>query len=289
MARPLRIEFPGALYHVTARGNDRGLIFLDNADRLSFLATVGKTMARWRWRGYAYCLMGNHYHLVVETADANLSRGMRHLNGVYSQGFNRRHGRSGHVFQGRYTSILVDGDAYLLELARYAALNPVRAGMARRAEDWPWSSYRAMTGQAAAPAWLHADSVLRRLGHRPAQARQAFAAFVADGLDETGRLDETGPWRDLTRQIYLGGEDFVEAMQKQADGGGESEEIPRVQRSPPVKSLHACAQQAATRQQAMALAYATGAYSMAEIARFFRVHYSTVSRNVKRYDELDEG
>ena len=160
-------------------------------------------------------------------------------------------------------------------------LNPVRAGLARRAEDWPWSSYRAMTGQAAAPEWLHADGLLRQFGHRPAPARQAFAAFVADGVDKTG------PWRDLTRQIYLGGDDFVEDMQKRAGGGGVSEEIPRPQRAPPTKSLHACAEEAGTKQEAMALAYGTGAYSMAEIARFFSVHYSTVSRNVKRYGRSD--
>ena len=122
MARPLRLEFPGALYHITSRGNRREAIYDDNADRANFLELLVDIIERCNWRCHAYCLMTNHYHLVVETPEANLSKGMRQLNGVYAQRFNRRHNRVGHVFQGRPSVILVDKDSYLMELARYVVL-----------------------------------------------------------------------------------------------------------------------------------------------------------------------
>jgi REP element-mobilizing transposase RayT len=135
MARPLRLEFAGALYHLTARGNARGDIFLDDADRRLFLALLGKEIAQQGWCCYAYCLMSNHYHVLIETPEANLISGMRRLNGVYTQAFNRRHARVGHVFQGRYKAIVVDQDSYGLELCRYIVLNPVRAKRVKRPQD----------------------------------------------------------------------------------------------------------------------------------------------------------
>jgi REP element-mobilizing transposase RayT len=129
MARPLRIEFDGALYHVTSRGNDRKAIFKDNHDRDLFLDILAQITVRFRWICHAYCLMNNHYHLVIETPDGNLSKGMRQLNGVYTQAFNKRHRRVGHVFQGRFKGILVQKDSHFLEVCRYVVLNPVRAKM----------------------------------------------------------------------------------------------------------------------------------------------------------------
>ena len=128
MTRPLRLEFPGALYHVTARGNARQGIYLDDQDRHLFLSVLSEVVGRFAWICHAYCLMDNHYHLLIETPQANLSLGMRQLNGVYTQRLNRRHARAGHVFQGRFKAILVERDAYLLKLARYIVLNPLRAG-----------------------------------------------------------------------------------------------------------------------------------------------------------------
>ena len=140
MARPLRLEFSGALYHVTSRGDGREAIFLADGDRKLFLDVFAGVSERFNWVLHAYCLMTNHYHLLVETPDANLSKGMRQLNGVYTQRFNRTYNRSGHVFQGRYKAILAQKEAYLLELARYVVLNPVRARMVRTAAEWPWSN-----------------------------------------------------------------------------------------------------------------------------------------------------
>lgn len=160
MARPLPIEFAGALYRLTSRGDRREDIYLDDADREEFLQIFAEVCERFGWACHAYCLMTNHYHLVIETREGTSSRGMRQLNGVYTQRFNQRHRRVGHVFQGRYKAILVQKEAYLLELARYVVLNPVRAGMARAAREWPWSSYRATAGEVEVPCWLSADWLL---------------------------------------------------------------------------------------------------------------------------------
>ncbi len=140
MSRPMRLEFPNALYHVTSRGNAQQNIYLCDADRQQFLNVLEHVCQRYNWVVHAYCLMSNHYHLLIETPDANLSKGMRQLNGLYTQDFNRTHKRVGHVYQGRYKAILVEKQAYLLELARYIVLNPVRAEMVRSAKDWKWSS-----------------------------------------------------------------------------------------------------------------------------------------------------
>ena len=160
MARPLRVEYEGALYHVTSRGNDRGQIFFTDTDRQAFLELLDDAADRYSWICHAYCLMTNHYHLVVETPHANLSRGMRHINGVFTQLINRLNKRSGHLLQGRFKSILVEKESCLLELVRYVILNPVRANMIRSAKDWSWSSYRATAGQAEVPGLLSVKWIL---------------------------------------------------------------------------------------------------------------------------------
>ncbi len=164
MARPLRIEYPGAVYHVTSRGNAREPIFADDADRRILLQTLEDVICRYNWICHAYCLMGNHYHLKLETVDPNLSLGMRQLNGVYTQRFNRHHQRVGHVFQGRYKAILVEKNEHLLELCRYIVLNPVRACLVDIPEKWPWSSYLATSSAVKAPEILTVDWVLAQFG-----------------------------------------------------------------------------------------------------------------------------
>jgi len=182
MARPLRLEFPGALYHVTSRGDGREAIFLDDSDRADLLSTLGSVVGRFNWRLHAYCLMGNHYHLLVETPEPNLARGMRQLNGVYTQRFNRGHGRVGHVFQGRYKAILVDRDAYLLELARYIVHNPVRARIHRKPERYAWSSYRASVGIKPVPEWLTVEWILAQFAQTRRVAMRCYAEFVQAGI-----------------------------------------------------------------------------------------------------------
>jgi REP element-mobilizing transposase RayT len=185
MSRQLRLQFPGAVYHVTARGNARQDIFADDADRTRFLDLLGREIEQHRWRCHAYCLMDNHYHLLIETPEANLSRGMGRLNMAYAQSFNRRHERAGHLFQGRFHAIVVEKDSHLLELCRYLVRNPVRAGTAATPEDWPWSSYRATaSGRGTGPGcpdWLTTGWVLQQFGGADAGARRAYRRFVREG------------------------------------------------------------------------------------------------------------
>lgn len=275
MARSLRIEFPGALYHVTSRGNARADIYLDNRDRQTFLDGLGEVCSRMQWVCYAYCLMTNHYHIVVETQASNLSKGMRHVNGVYTQRFNRRHGRVGHVFQGRYKAILVDREPYLLELVRYVVLNPVRAGMVTSPEHWRWSSYHATVEQAPAPDWLATDWVLSQFAATPEQARMQYIQFVHDGPRQSS------VWAGLQSQIYLGDEHFVARMQSQITAGRTLDEIPKVQRQRPHAALDDFARVYDDRRAAMVAAYLSGAYTMKTIAAHFGVHYSTVSRAMR--------
>ena len=221
MTRPLRLEFAGALYHLTSRGDRQEPIFLDDGDRRRFLDLLGKEIQQQGWLCYAYCLMDNHYHLLIETPQPNLVRGMRRLNGVYTQGFNRRRKKSGHVFQGRYKSILVDKDNYLLELCRYIVLNPVRAKMVKAPGDWGWSSYRATVGELATPKWLGVGEVLSWFSGR----RSNYRKFVMVGIGEDT------VWEGLTGKIYLGEESFLEWMQEMADGK-TLREVAKAQRQP---------------------------------------------------------
>lgn len=278
MARPLRIEFAGALYHVTSRGNERHDIFFTDDDRGAFLATLEKVCGRFNWLCHAYCLMSNHYHILVETPEANLSKGMRQLNGVYTQYINRRHGRVGHLFQGRFKGILVQKDAYLLELARYIVLNPVRAGMVKDPDEWPWSSYRATVGLTKNVPFLHTDWLLSAFGATQRGAVTAFARFVAEG-----KRGES-PWKDLKNQIYLGSERFVEEMQRRIREDQPLEEIPRRQRRPVARSLAYYATRYSSKDRAIAEAYRSGAYSMREIGAYFGVGRMTVSRAVKKHE-----
>jgi REP element-mobilizing transposase RayT len=192
---------------VTSRGDRREAIYEDDADRSRFVEVLGQVAMDFHWIVHAYCLMTNHYHLLVETPDANLANCMRQLNGVFTQYSNRRHRRVEHLFQGRYKAILVDADSHLLEVARYVALNPVRARMVKEAGRWPWSSHRAMLGAAASPPWLAPDELPAAFGKRRGDARRRYAEFVTEGVG-------AGPiWSQLNRQVYLGDDTFVARMQ----------------------------------------------------------------------------
>jgi REP element-mobilizing transposase RayT len=276
MARPLRIEFSGALYHVTSRGDRREPIFEDDEDRQRFLLVLAEVVDRFNWLCHAYCLMTNHYHLVIETPDGNLSKGMRHLNGVYTQASNRRHKRTGHLFQGRFKGILVDKESYLLEVARYVVLNPVRAGMVKEPQAWEWSSFRAMVGDIPSPGWLATDGLLAMFSKQRATARKRYRQFVVD------RMGTSGLWDGLRQQIYLGDEKFVERMQKGAKVQGDELTVPRAQRRSPPPTLASIAKKHHDRNDAIVAAYATGAFSYREIAEHFGVHLATVGRVVRK-------
>lgn len=226
MARPLRIEFENALYHVTSRGNERRAIFRDNRDRLMFLQLLGEAATRFGWSVTAYVLMTNHYHLVVRTPEPNLSRGMQWLNGTYAGWFNRRHERSGHLFQGRFHAVLVEEEAYGAEVLRYVALNPVRAKLCAFPEQYRWSSYRATAGLAPAPAWLDVQSVHVLFGADSVTAQAAYRAFVLARIVSEERL-----WDLVTNAIYLGSDAWTKRMRKVVEAKPRSTDHPVRQRA----------------------------------------------------------
>lgn len=277
MTRPLRIEFPGALYHVTGRGNQLDTIYHDHADRYVWLEVLGLVCERFHFVIHAYCQMTNHYHLMLETVEGNLAQGMRQLNGIYSQHINRRHGRVGHVFQGRYHAVLVQKDAYLLELTRYIVLNPVRAGMADNADAWHWSSHHCMLDASATPSWLNTHWLLGQFGPSLGDAVSAYRQFVADGVDLHSPLKRT------RHQLLLGDDDFVARHRgKEARAGLVA--VNKAQRRIAALTLPEYASGAAGRDEAMAQAYFSTAFTMAEIATHFGVSDKTVSRAVKRFE-----
>jgi len=284
MARPLRIEFPGAVYHVTSRGNARDRIFHNEQDNRKFLEILGTTVERYSWLCYAYCLMENHYHLVVETLSPNLSEGMHHLNGAYTQAHHRCHQTVGHLFQGRFKSILVDKEHYLLELVRYVALNPVRAGMAADPRQWPWSSYSATAGLDPVPPCLQSTPILKLFDSRPEEARKRYQNFVQAGINRES------PWKKLKAQVILGNEEFIERMKPaiRPDPQVEtpaSREIPKQQRFAlrlPLAEIFGDWKSKRKRDAAIYESHTAHGYSQSEIASFLGLHYTTVSRAIRR-------
>jgi REP element-mobilizing transposase RayT len=279
MARPLRLEFAGALYHITSRGDRREDIYRDNGDREQWLEILGQVCKRFNWIIHGYCLMSNHYHLLAETVDGNLSRGMRQLNGLYTQQFNRRYHESGHLFQGRYKAILVQKEAYLIELVRYVVLNPVRAGMVRRPEDWVWSSFNAMIGADTETEWLDVDWTLSQFGTDRKQATLAYRQFVMEGK---GLPD---PKEQIKHQMFLGNDRFIDEHRRSIEKPEKLREVSKAHKRSIALSLADYQKKYLQRNEAMARAYLSGAYTMAEIGGHFKVHYMTVSRAVKRYEK----
>jgi putative transposase len=283
MARPLRIEYDGALYHVTSRGNERKPIFKDDGDRELFLTTLWQVSERFHWLCHAYCLMGNHYHLVIETPDGNLSKGMRQLNGVYTQAFNRRHHRVGHLFQGRFKGILVQKESHYLEVCRYVVLNPIRAKAVKQPREWAWSSYRATGGLAAVPRCLKVEEILSHFGQRRGPAQEKYREYVGEGI--AGATI----WENLEAQSLLGLEGFADALRGHVTGKETVREIPKGQRLIGRASLKKLFDKAgkgkAIRDRLISKAVNEHGYSQIEVARHLKLHYSTISRLIKSVNE----
>ena len=278
MARPLRIEYEGALYHITSRGNARAKIFLGDDDSFLFLETLSKVVSQHAWLCHAYCLMGNHYHLLVETPSPNLSRGMQLLNGIYTQSFNREHKRTGHIFQGRFKAILVEKESHLLELARYIALNPVRAKMVRSARDWPWSSYRATAGLAVTPEFLPVDWILSQFALNRAKAVQAYRQFVRQGRG-------INVWEALEAGSILGRRTFVEEIRPLLRSSPVDPNVLRRERDagrPDLQQLFLDAQDKTTRNKRIHEAVREHHYTLQEVGDHLGLHLSTISVIARR-------
>lgn len=210
MARPLRIEYPGAFYHVTSRGNEKKDIFRDTKDRQRFLRYLESATERYGASMHVYCLMSNHYHLLLETPRGNLSEIMRHINGAYTTYFNVRHQRAGHLFQGRYKAILVEFDEYAKELSRYIHLNPVRAGIVENPGKYPWSSYQYYVGHRKAPAWLVAGFILSYFSKKVSSARKTYREFVQTFIGP----EYESPLQNVVASTILGSSDFVQKIKE---------------------------------------------------------------------------
>ncbi len=232
MARPLRIEYPHAHYHVTCRGNNRGRIFADDDDRQAFLERLRKSLEIYDVRLHAYVLMRNHFHLMVETPGANLSDFMRHFSVAYTSFFNRRHRRAGNLYQGRFKAILFQPDAYLLTLSRYVHMNPVRVlrprpsipEQVRQLWLYRWTSLGGYVSARRRQSWVHYDAVLAAVG----ESRQRYGRFVQDGLEQR----VPAPWKAVRGQVVLGDDRFWDAARRlSADAAGAGPETPAPQRA----------------------------------------------------------
>jgi REP element-mobilizing transposase RayT len=227
VSRQLRLEYPGAIWHVTSRGNERRDIFRDDHDRRRFLTLLAKVVVERRWLLHAWVLMSNHYHLLIELPEVGLSRGIKWLNQTYAEDFNARHERVGHLFQGRFKGVLVEREGHLLELLRYIVLNPVRCGAIAFADEYPWSSYRATAGIENPPAWLEVDWTLHQFGADRAAALEAFRRFVAEAKGAAYK-----PWEAIVGQTYLGDEVFCDRAQTLVEAKRRSREYSKAQRTP---------------------------------------------------------
>ncbi len=277
MARPIRIEYKGALYHITSRGNARENIFIDDEDRTLFLDVLASVIERSNWLCHAWCLMDNHYHLLIETPEGNLSKGMRQLNGVYTQRSNRRRNRVGHLFQGRYKSIIVDKENYLLEVSRYVVLNPVRAKAVERPGEWKWSSYRETAGLPGPYPLSTTGWLLGQFDMDADKVRGKYAAFVAEGI--SGKAI----WDELSGQCLLGDGNFVDRLKKHMDKLENVKEVPVRQRLIGRPGLEAIFHEGRNiprieRNAAIEEAVTKYAYTQKEVGHHLNLHYSTVSR-----------
>lgn len=279
MTRPLRIEYPGAVYHITSRGNARQDIYVDDEDREKFLSILSLATERFHWLCHSYCLMDNHYHLLVETPIPNLSAGMRQLNGIYTQAFNRRHQRVGHLFQGRFKAIVVEKQAHLLELSRYIILNPVKAGIVQHPEDYLWSSYRATIGLTKVSDFLTVTWLLDNFSSQTNRAQQLYREFV-------NKEEELTPWKNLTGQIFLGSETFIQQIKNQTSASISPNETLLAERyagRPTLSDLFEPHPDwtKEERNKVITRAHIEYGYRLKQIAEFLGIHYSTVSKVIK--------
>lgn len=290
MARPLRICYPGAFYHITARGNERKAIFRSAQDRVQFLSYLESAHERYGAVIHVYCLMDNHYHLLLETPGGNLSQIMHHINGAYTTYYNVKRNRSGHLFQGRYKAIVVERDEYCQELSRYIHLNPVRAGIVKSVEDYAWSSYLSYTGKRDGPEWLETGYVLSYFGKRVGVARKKYREFVEEAMGES--MED--PLKQVHASTILGSPSFLAWVQDNLKGNRQEADrrnIPALKALAPRPSLEQIHWIAADvikdderliKKMGMCISQDLGGYSLGEIGERYGLQGAAVSQSNRR-------
>jgi len=289
MARPLRIAYPGAWYHVTSRGNEQKDVFKSRKDRDKFLDYLASATERYGAAIHAYCLMNNHYHLLLETPDGNLSQIMRHINGAYTTYFNVKRKRAGHLFQGRFKAILIEADEYALELSRYIHLNPVRAGMCGEPGKYPWTSFISYVGQSKAPDWLKTDFILGCFGEKGSNAEVKYRSFVEDLLGK--KYDS--PLKGSIGTDVLGTSGFVRAITETHVGKRElARDLPALRQLTVRPSLGEIISAADTvfssnkkmaRQASMYLCHRYSGERLREIGKLFKVSESAITEAARTF------
>lgn len=288
MTRSLRIEFPGAFYHVMSRGNEKKAIYRNRRDRLKFLGYLESASTRYGAIIHSYCLMDNHYHLMIETPDGNLAQIMRHINGAYTAYFNAKHSRIGHLFQGRYRSILVDVDEYCLTLSRYIHMNPVKEGLSENPAEYEWSSYRYFLNEQMSAKWLKTDFLLALLGGGSG-VRKQYQRYVEENDDDYGGLYG----KKFASMAILGQQKYVEKIRdKHVPTQHVSRDLPatRVLKIRPeiqqIVDVVACEMKPDHRLVKKISIYMCHRYSgcnLKEIGEYFGVGESAVSENSNRF------
>lgn len=290
MARPLRLQYPGAFYHITSRGNEGRAIFKTNRDREKFLSYLESAHERYGAIIHVYCLMENHYHLLLETPRGNLAQILHHINGAYTTYFNIKRRRSGHLFQGRYRAILVEKDSYGEELSRYIHLNPVRAGLVETPAQYPWASYPFYIGLKEKPSWVTTEFILGYFGKDGVSARESYRRFVEDGL----KKEPKNPLKEVFASTFLGGSEFIRrAKEKLVDiRDGDARNIPALRdliTRPSLEQIERAIESVIRRDHPLYkrfciyVSHRRSGFSLKEIGVYYGMEESAISQSSRRF------
>ena len=274
MSRPLRIQYSGAIYHITSRGNGGDKIFQDKEDYLMFLEELKEVIEYYNWISYAYCLMPNHYHLFIKTLDPNLSMGMRQLNGNYTKKYNVHHKRFGHILQGRFKSVLVEDAGYQGNVVRYITLNPVKARISNSITNWPWSSHKEIMGLTKKSGCVHPNETLSFFHENKETAKKEYNNYLHE------KIEEDSTWKDLQSGLILGSLQFARDMVNKY-GNKESGEHIKKERfagRPSLEEIFEGVKEKNKRNFLIFKSFKKHGYTQTEIGECLNLHYSTVSR-----------
>lgn len=307
MARPLRIEYPNAFYHVTSRGNEKKEIFKSSADREKFLEYLESAVTRYGAVIHTYCLMSNHYHILLETPLGNLSQIMRHINGAYTTYYNIKRKRAGHLLQGRYKAILVQADEYAKELSRYIHLNPVRAGITARPEEYPWSSYKTYIGKAEKPECLKTDFIHQFFDKDKKEAKKQYRQFTNDLIGK----EYDSPLKRTVASTILGSENFIKEVTEKHLGEKKNyrnlPELKELSSKPSIEeiiekvkkvigedeemskaaSIYLCRKYSGARLKEIGIYFGIGESGVSQASRRFAVKISKGDKSKKRIETIE--